>query len=75
MHEHTGEGESFAKIAQLSNNYTTPADDYSTYRVANSLLQAFEGDLHKHIHLENNILFPKAIRLEQELALRAQETA
>jgi len=75
MHEHTDEGERFAKIAELSNNYTTPADGCTTYRVAYNLLQEFEQDLHKHIHLENNILFPKAIGLEQELALPAQETA
>lgn len=74
MHEHTDEGERFLKIAQLSNNYTTPADGCTTYRVAFNLLQEFEQDLHKHIHLENNILFPKAIELEKELAHRAQET-
>ncbi len=74
MHEHTDEGERFAKIAELSNHYTTPADGCTTYRVAYNLLQEFEQDLHKHIHLENNILFPKAIELEQELIQRAQET-
>lgn len=74
MHEHTAEGERFARIAELSHNYAVPADGCTTYRVAYNLLQEFEKDLHKHIHLENNILFPKAIELEQELAQRAHET-
>ncbi len=64
--EHEAEGERFAKIAELSDNYTTPADGCTTYRVAFSMLEAFEKDLHKHIHLENNILFPRAIAMEKE---------
>lgn len=74
MHEHSDEGERFAKIAELSSHYTVPTDGCTTYRVAYQLLQEFEQDLHKHIHLENNILFPKAIELEQQLAKAAQET-
>ena len=66
MHEHDTEGERFRKIAELSNNYTPPADACSTYIVAFSLLKEFEDDLHLHIHLENNILFPKAIDAEQK---------
>lgn len=65
MQEHDNEGERFRQIAMLSDNYTPPADACNTYRVAFSLLQEFEEDLHKHIHLENNILFPKAEQLEQ----------
>ncbi|MPR31890.1 iron-sulfur cluster repair di-iron protein [Cytophagaceae bacterium SJW1-29] len=67
MHEHIDEGDRFAKIAELSDRYTVPADGCTTYRVAYNLLQEFEEDLHKHIHLENNILFPGAIALEKEL--------
>lgn len=67
QHEHTDEGDRFVRIAELSNHYTPPEDACSTYRVAFAMLQEFEQDLHKHIHLENNILFPRAIRLEQEL--------
>lgn len=66
MHEHTTEGERFEKIAQLTHNYAPPADACNTYRVTFAMLQDFENDLHKHIHLENNILFPKAIKLEKE---------
>lgn len=71
MHEHDAEGERFRKIAMLTNNYTPPADACNTYRVTFSMLNEFEQDLHKHIHLENNILFPKAAALEKAFA--AQE--
>jgi regulator of cell morphogenesis and NO signaling len=67
MHDHDSEGERFRKIAALTDNYTAPADACGTYRVTYSLLREFEDDLHLHIHLENNILFPKAMRLEKQL--------
>jgi len=67
-HEHDAEGERFRKIAELSNNYTPPADACNTYKVTFAMLQDFEEDLHKHIHLENNILFPKAIHLEKDFS-------
>lgn len=66
MHEHDAEGERFRKIASLTHNYTPPADACNTYKVTFAMLQEFEEDLHKHIHLENNILFPKAVELEQK---------
>ena len=67
MHEHDSEGERFRKIRELSNVYTAPADGCNTYRAAFANLREFEDDLHLHIHLENNILFPKSIELEQSL--------
>lgn len=67
MDEHTLEGNRFRKIEELSNNYTPPIDACNTYRVSFALLKEFEQDLHLHIHLENNILFPKAILMEKEL--------
>lgn len=67
MSEHDTEGNRFRKIEALSNNYTPPQDACNTYRVTFALLQEFEQDLHLHIHLENNILFPKAIELEKQL--------
>lgn len=67
MDEHTVEGNRFRKIEELSNNYTPPQNACNTYRVSFSLLKEFEQDLHLHIHLENNILFPKAIEIEKEL--------
>ncbi|MEO6348391.1 MAG: iron-sulfur cluster repair di-iron protein [Aquaticitalea sp.] len=64
-HEHDNEGERFRQIADLTNNYTPPADACNTYKVTFAMLEEFEKDLHLHIHLENNILFPEAIKLEQ----------
>ena len=68
MHEHDAEGERFRTIAQLSNEYTPPSDACNTYKVTFAMLQEFEQDLHKHIHLENNILFPKAAKLEKDFS-------
>ena len=68
-HEHTVEGERLRKIADLTNEYTPPADACNTYKVTFAMLQDFENDLHKHIHLENNILFPKSIELEKEFSV------
>ncbi len=67
-HDHDAEGERFRRIAALTGNYTPPADACNTYRVTFSLLKEFEEDLHLHIHLENNILFPKAIEMEKSFA-------
>jgi len=65
--DHEAEGERFRTISELTDNYNPPADACNTYRVTFSLLREFEEDLHRHIHLENNILFPKAIELERVL--------
>lgn len=65
MEEHSTEGERFRKIAELSHNYTAPSDACNTYRVTYALLKEFEEDLHQHIHIENNILFPRAIQWER----------
>jgi regulator of cell morphogenesis and NO signaling len=67
-HEHEIEGERFHQIAKLSNNYTPPPEACNTYRVTYSLLKEFEQDLHLHIHLENNILFPRALAMEASLS-------
>ncbi len=65
MQEHDNEGERFRQIAELSNNYNPPSDACNTYKVTFAMLAEFEKDLHLHIHLENNILFPEALKLEQ----------
>ena len=65
-HEHTVEGERVEEIAKLTNNYNPPADGCSTYKVTFAMLKEFEEDLHTHIHLENNILFPRAIAIEKQ---------
>lgn len=67
MNEHQTEGDGFERISELSRSYQAPADGCTTYRVAYNMLKEFDSDLHWHIHLENNILFPKAIELEKEL--------
>lgn len=68
QHEHTIEGERFEKIAKLTGGYIPPADACNTYKVAFAMLQDFENNLHTHIHLENNILFPKSIHLEKDFS-------
>lgn len=61
--EHDHAGSLLAEIRQLTDNYTPPADACTTYRLSYAALEAFELDLHRHVHLENNILFPKALEL------------
>lgn len=67
--DHETEGNLFAKISELSSNYTPPIDACETYKVAFAMLQEFEQNLHKHIHLENNILFHKAKELEEQFTI------
>lgn len=67
MHDHSAEGERFRKIAALTHQYTPPEDGCATYQAALSKLKEFESDLHQHIHLENNLLFPGAVAMEKEL--------
>ena len=62
--EHQDEGDRFERISELTDGYTVPSDGCSTYAVTFRQLADFEKDLHRHIHLENNILFPKAQELE-----------
>ena len=64
-HEHENAGDVFKEIAELTNNYTPPKEACNTFKALYAKLEEFEQDLHKHIHLENNILHPKAIELEQ----------
>lgn len=65
-HEHSDAGEALEQIRRLTDNHTPPLDACNTWRVLYHTLAAFERDLHQHIHKENNILFPRALRLEQE---------
>jgi len=62
--EHAAAGESLYEIRRLSSNYAPPADACTTYRAMYGELRDFEMDLHQHVHLENNILFPGAVALE-----------
>lgn len=65
--EHTEASGYLEKIRKLSDGLTPPEHACNTYRVTYRLLDEFENDLKLHVHLENNILFPKAIELENEL--------
>ncbi len=65
--EHEVVGENLEEIRRLSNNYDLPEDACASYSLLYRMLDEFEEDLHLHIHLENNILFPKALDLEKQL--------
>lgn len=66
--EHIAAGEVTERMKVMSNNFTPPDGACNSYRVLFSKLKEYEADLHHHIHLENNILFKKAIDLEKELS-------
>jgi regulator of cell morphogenesis and NO signaling len=66
--EHESTGAAMEQIRTLTRDYVPPRDACTTYRVTLLELEAFERDLHTHVHLENNILFPKARRLVQVAA-------
>lgn len=61
--EHDAIGDAVHTIRDLSKGYAIPADVCTTFVLTYRKLKEFEDDLHKHVHLENNILFPKAARL------------
>jgi len=65
MAEHDVAGDILAQIRKLSSDYTPPDGACPTYRSFYLSLEEFEKDLHQHVHLENNILFPRAIELEE----------
>jgi regulator of cell morphogenesis and NO signaling len=62
-HEHENAGDVMFEIRSLTHNYAVPPGACTTFRVCLSELKEFEDDLHQHVHLENNILFPKALQL------------
>lgn len=70
LSDHEAEGERFERIRELTNVYSPPAEACNTYTATLSLMREFELDLHQHIHLENNALFPKAVTLETVLLKR-----
>ena len=61
--EHDEIGDAVYKIRKLAGDYKIPKDACNTFVLTFKKLNEFEDDLHKHVHLENNILFPKAGRL------------
>jgi regulator of cell morphogenesis and NO signaling len=64
-HEHDSAGAALRSIRKASNNFAPPADACISYQTLYKALADFEADLHQHIHLENNILFPRAIAMEK----------
>ena len=71
--DHDDAGELLARMRALSGGYQAPAGACSTYLALYQGLEEFERDLHRHIHLENNILFPRAVEMEQSLQAVACE--
>jgi len=67
MREHDTAGEILRELRGLTSDYTVPADACISYQTLYQALENFEKDLHQHIHLENNVLFPKALELENAL--------
>ncbi len=63
MSEHEHAGRALARIRELLHDYRVPPNACTTHRVLLASLETFEADLHLHVHKENNILFPKALRL------------
>lgn len=61
--EHDHAGELLYRIRELTNGYTAPADACTTFKVSLAELKEFEEDLHRHVHLENNLLFPLAEKM------------
>lgn len=72
--EHEFAGGAMDKINVLSKNYLVPSDGCNTYLVTYKLLEEFEDDLHVHVHLENNILYPKSLMLTKKLDIAFSQT-
>jgi regulator of cell morphogenesis and NO signaling len=66
--DHECAGDLLARLRELTRNFEPPSDACMTYRLCYQELGQFEADLHRHVHLENNVLFPRAIALEDELS-------
>jgi regulator of cell morphogenesis and NO signaling len=65
MHEHDSAGDALRAMREASSGYASPPDACVSYQTLYGALAEFEADLHQHIHLENNVLFPRAIAMEQ----------
>ncbi|HTL30161.1 MAG TPA: iron-sulfur cluster repair di-iron protein [Tepidisphaeraceae bacterium] len=68
LQEHDDAGADLARFRELTNDYTPPLDACTTYRAMLDALRQLEQDMHQHVHKENNILFPKAQRMEKLLS-------
>ncbi len=63
--EHDTAGDILRELRTVTSDYRVPSDACISYQTLYQALEEFEKDLHQHIHLENNILFPKAVKLER----------
>ena len=70
IREHDDAGDALKRMRELTNDYTAPIDACNTYRALFDSLRGLEHDMHRHVHKENSILFPKVIELEQRFAAR-----
>ena len=66
-HEHDSAGNALAEMRRMTDGYRLPSDACQTFTALYDGLQAMEADLHEHIHLENNILFPKSEGQEEQM--------
>jgi len=64
--EHDGAGDALRALRAITSDYKLPEDACISYRTLYQALQDFEADLHQHIHLENNVLFPRALAMEAQ---------
>lgn len=69
--EHDNAGGALEQLRELTDDYTPPEWACNTYRAMFQALYALELDMHQHVHKENNVLFPKALQREAQLAERA----
>ncbi len=67
--EHEHAGTLMETLKKITNNYTPAETACTTHRITLQELKEFEENLHQHVHLENNILFPKAIKMYNEIAV------
>ena len=72
--EHDAAGDILRELRSVTTDYAVPADACISYKTPYEALEALERDLHQHIHLENNILFPKAVEFEESLLRATQES-
>jgi regulator of cell morphogenesis and NO signaling len=68
MTEHDRAGELLRALREVARDYTLPDSACASFQALYQALPEFEADLHQHIHLENNILFPRAVALEEQAA-------
>ncbi|MCC6384228.1 MAG: iron-sulfur cluster repair di-iron protein [Bacteroidia bacterium] len=69
LHEHKSVGDKLHELREVANNYVLPSDACASYSLLFKILDELEDDTHVHVHLENNILFPKALELEKSFNL------